>query len=332
MDFLHKWEKKWKGRAIPHLTRYIIMTYVAGYILMMVGSMTNSYDSISSMLTLMPSRILHGQVWRLVSWLLIPPNSLTRSAMDILTIIMLFVYYQLGSLLEQVWGDFLYNVYIFVGLIMTIIGAFLLYFATGVDYGAMFSTYYVSLSIFLGFAMTFPEQQMLFMFIIPIKIKYLAIVDIIYLVYSVIQAARFNLWLPVLVMILCSLAGTILFFFGTKGFKSLSKRGNDRTRAYRRQVQQARAASQRQSQSGWGTPGGQQGRPGQAGYGQQGRPQRSKIDRETFAAPPKIAIHRCAICGRTELDDPDLEFRFCSKCNGNYEYCADHLHSHEHVL
>ena len=45
----------------------------------------------------------------------------------------------------------------------------------------------------------------------------------------------------------------------------------------------------------------------------------------------QAAGRRCAVCGRTELDDPCLEFRFCSKCNGNYEYCQDHLFTHEHV-
>ena len=44
---------------------------------------------------------------------------------------------------------------------------------------------------------------------------------------------------------------------------------------------------------------------------------RSRVNPETGG----IAKHKCAICGRTELDDPNLEFRFCSKCNGNYEYC-----------
>ena len=43
------------------------------------------------------------------------------------------------------------------------------------------------------------------------------------------------------------------------------------------------------------------------------------------------AMHRCAVCGKTELDDPTLEFRFCSKCKGNYEYCQEHLFTHEHV-
>ena len=43
------------------------------------------------------------------------------------------------------------------------------------------------------------------------------------------------------------------------------------------------------------------------------------------------ARHRCAVCGRTELDDDTLDFRFCSKCEGNYEYCSDHLFTHQHV-
>ena len=44
-----------------------------------------------------------------------------------------------------------------------------------------------------------------------------------------------------------------------------------------------------------------------------------------------ITKHKCAVCGRTELDDPTLEFRFCSKCEGNYEYCQDHLFTHQHI-
>ena len=316
MDFLHKWENKYGRYAIPHLTRYIIMTYIAGYILMLIGGITGNYQSISSLLVLSPSRILHGQIWRIFSWVLIPPNSLTSSAYDLLTIIMLFVYYQLGSLLEKMWGDFLYNVYIFTGLVMTIIGAFLLYAATGQDFGALFSTYYVSLSIFLGFAMTFPEQRMLFMFFIPIKIKYLAIVDVAYLAYSVVQAGRYGLWLPVLVMILCSLAGTILFFFGT--------RKNGRI-YFKNRVQK----NYQQKMRGMGTA---------QSYRENTQPNRgntgagNKIDRTAFAGPGgKISVHRCAVCGRTELDAPDLEFRFCSKCNGNYEYCSDHLQNHIHV-
>ncbi|GFI65231.1 hypothetical protein IMSAG185_00826 [Lachnospiraceae bacterium] len=53
--------------------------------------------------------------------------------------------------------------------------------------------------------------------------------------------------------------------------------------------------------------------------------------RQDIRRNPKITTHKCAICGRTEEDDPNLEFRFCSKCNGNYEYCQNHLFTHEHV-
>ena len=311
MDFLHKWNQKYSKYAIPHLTRYIIMTYIAGYVLMLIGGIYGNYNAINSLLVLSWKGILRGQVWRIFSWLLIPPNSLTSSAYDLLTIIMLFVYYQLGSLLEKMWGDFLYNIYIFSGLIMTIIGALLLYLGTGTDFGAMFSTYYVSLSIFLGFAMTFPEQRMLLMFFIPIKVKYLAIVDIGYLIYSVVQYARYGLLVPAVVMIVCSLAGPILFFFGTRKNGVITLK-NQVQRKYQQKMHSGPYAGTR--------PGGTAGQAG------------SKIDRTTFAGPGgRMPVHRCAVCGRTELDAPDLDFRFCSKCNGNYEYCSDHLHNHIHV-
>ncbi len=314
MNFLQKMERKFGKYAIHHLTMYIIMTYVAGYILSMMQSVGGgSYGSITGLLMLSPSLILRGQIWRLVSWLLIPPSSL-----GIFTIIMLFCYYQLGTLLERTWGDFLYNVYIFFGLIMTVVGAFLLYFITGRDYGPMFTTYYVSLSIFLGFAMTFPDQQLLFMFIFPIKIKYLALIDLIYLAYEVITYFRYGAayGLPVLVMIICSLASTILFFFMTRRYSRFNPKERKRQRDFRRAMN-------------GGGPFGTQGRTGsgQAQYRTSGE----KIDRHTFGGGQKIAVHRCAVCGRTELDSPDLEFRFCSKCNGNYEYCQDHLYTHMHV-
>ncbi len=56
---------------------------------------------------------------------------------------------------------------------------------------------------------------------------------------------------------------------------------------------------------------------------------RAAYKRNTASAGP--VTHRCAICGRTPKDNPDLEFRYCSRCKGNYEYCNDHLFSHEHV-
>ena len=110
MNFLDKMERKYGRYALSHLTMYIIVTYIAGYIIQLAAPIMRQY------LTLEPYYILHGQIWRLVSWILIPPSSL-----DIFTIIMLFFYYSIGTSLERAWGDFKYNVYIYSGILMPII-------------------------------------------------------------------------------------------------------------------------------------------------------------------------------------------------------------------
>lgn len=47
--------------------------------------------------------------------------------------------------------------------------------------------------------------------------------------------------------------------------------------------------------------------------------------------PIQVAFHRCHVCGKTEVDDPEMEFRYCSSCKGHYEYCMDHLKNHTHI-
>ena len=116
MNFLNKMERKFGRYAIHNLSAYIIALNVAGYLLYFFAP-----ASIFSYLTLEPYYILHGQIWRLVTWILIPPES-----PGIFTIIMLFFYYSLGNSLEQTWGAFRYNVYIFMGMMSTVLGAFLL--------------------------------------------------------------------------------------------------------------------------------------------------------------------------------------------------------------
>lgn len=74
----------------------LIMCYVAGYVIELMGKAAG--NNLLGFLTLDPYRILHGQVWRLVTWVIVPPESL-----DIFTIIMLFFYYSLGTALERTW-------------------------------------------------------------------------------------------------------------------------------------------------------------------------------------------------------------------------------------
>ena len=139
MKFIDKLERKFGNRGIENLTIYIIVSYVLGYALMYIN------PGALSMLSLNVSEILHGQIWRLVTWIIYPPS--TSSALWFV-IAILFFYYPISASLERTWGSFRFTVYILSGMIFTVISAFILYFITGgvLDAylnGSQFSTYYI---------------------------------------------------------------------------------------------------------------------------------------------------------------------------------------------
>ena len=289
LKFLNKLERKIGKYAITNLSLYIIIAYVIGYILVLTGSV--------EFISLNPYYIARGQIWRIITWIIVPPSSL-----DIFTIIMLYFYYQIGSALERTWGAFRYNVYIFSGIIFTVVGAVVLYLITtangldGLAAGYLvsqgFSTYYINLSIFLAFAATYPNVQVLLFFVIPVKMKWMAYIDAVILAYQFIISGAAGR-----IAIVMSLLNFIVFFLGTRDFKRVSPKEMYRKKSFQR----ATAGAYTSSAGGGGRSTG-------------------------------ITKHKCAICGRTEKDSPDLEFRFCSKCNGNYEYCNEHLFTHKHIV
>lgn len=276
MNWLNKLERKFGRYAIHNLTLYLIGGYIIGFgVYMFVPNLLN-------LLTLEPAYILHGQIWRIISWVLIPPSGNIFT-----TVIMMLFYYSLGTALERTWGAFRYNVYIFSGILFTVIGAFLLYLIVGVDavgYGVFFSTYYINMSIFLAFAVSYPDMEVLLYFILPIKMKWMALVYAALTIYDLVRGNLFTR-----IAIIASLLNFIVFFLSSRNVKPYMPKEQMRKRKFKQE---------------------------------QERPHM------TYAGG---ARHRCAVCGRTELDDSNLEFRFCSKCNGNYEYCQDHLFTHEHV-
>ncbi|MBR4574576.1 MAG: hypothetical protein IKO16_06675 [Lachnospiraceae bacterium] len=284
---LNKLERKIGKYAIRNLSLYLIIAYAIGYFLSITGVM--------DIFSLNPYYFLKGQVWRIFTWILVPPSSIS-----IFTIIMLYFYYQLGNALERTWGVFRYNVYIFSGIIFTILGAFGLYALSTLNGGAPvdmgtavsrgFSTYYINLSIFLAFAATYPNIQVLLFFVIPVKVKWLAYLDVILLGYQFFFDPMIGM--SGRIAIIMSLLNFIVFFLSTRNYKRVSPKEVYRRRAYRTATREAASSS---------------GRSG-------------------------ITKHKCAICGRTEKDGDDLEFRFCSKCNGNYEYCNEHLFTHKHIV
>ena len=284
MKFIDKLERKFGRFGIPNLTIYMIVCYVIGYALIIVN------PGILNWLSLEPAYILRGQVWRLVTWVLYPPST---SGVLWFAIAVLFFYYPIGTSLERTIGTFKYTLYILSGVIFTILGAFILYFLLGgnVLVGNVFSTYYISLSTFLAYAMCYPDMQVLLMFIIPVKMKWMAIFYVVIVVYEMIQYVMAGAWYLV-IPIVASLLNFIIFYFGTKDFSRYNPKEIHRRNEFRRAME-----PQGRMKSGSGS----------------------------------VTKHKCAICGRTELDDPNLEFRFCSRCNGNYEYCQDHLFTHTHV-
>ena len=274
-NWLDKMERRFGRYAIRNLTMYLLAGYAIGYLLSFTMPQLLTY------FTLEPAQILKGQVWRLLSWVIIPPNDNI-----IFVIFMMLLYYSLGNTLESYWGAFRYNVYIFSGILFTVIGAFIVNGLIGgiTGFGSLYSTYYINMSIFLACASIMPDYQLLLYGIIPIKMKWFAILDVVLLAVDAVQGG-----LIIRIVIIASLLNFIIFFFCNRNLRGHSPKQAARRKKFQKQIS---------------------------------RPQNQ------YAGGAK---HRCAVCGRTELDNPTLEFRYCSKCNGNYEYCQDHLFTHEHV-
>ncbi|MDD3174243.1 MAG: hypothetical protein PHF63_11425 [Herbinix sp.] len=222
---------------------------------------------------------------------IIPINSLNGI---IWTAISIYFYYMIGNALERTWGAFRFNLYFFSGIIFNLLSSFLTYLVTG--YSVSPSLSFICGTMFFAFAAVYPNTQFMMYFLIPIKAKYLAWFQAalyLFQIYQYIIYGSFILIIPLLV----SLANFLIFFFATRNYQRISPGEYKRKANYRRQMNEGK----------------------NHGHVTQ------------FQGKNVITKHKCAVCGRTELDDDQLEFRFCSKCDGNYEYCMEHLFTHEHV-
>lgn len=293
MKSVSNFEKKFGKYAIKNLSLMLIMCYACGYLFQWI------HPDFLSYLYLNPYDIIfRGQIWRLFTWIVVPP-----SGFDFFTLLMLYFYYSIGTTLERTWGAYRYNVYLFSGALFTILGAFLLmgysmifqgdvvaYY--GAEYyftvlSTMFSTYYVNMSIFLAFAATFPNMQILLFFFIPIKVKIMGIIYGALLVYEFIvgYGSGHPLTTANRFVIGASLLNFVVFFLTSRGKIHMSPGQVKRSHDFKKDMKQA----------------------------------------------AKAARHKCAVCGRTDETNPELQFRFCSKCAGNFEYCEEHIFTHTHV-
>ena len=320
--FLMRMEQKYGKYALDNLPLLLVACSGIGYLLQM------AMPGVVEYLYLNPYLVLHGQIWRLFTWILVPDGGYGSGIYGMLMMVfVLYCYYILGCNLQFAMGKFRYNIYIFSGLIFTVIGSFVLYgvatfqFAEVIEYlgedGAkdvftiygttvldgksvllpaywfrQVSTSEIKMSMLLAIAAIYPDAVFRINFLIPIKAKWLG------LFYAAIMAYSFLMGdISTRIMLVASLLNFIVFFFATRDYRRISPKEQKRKMEYRQKVRQAQHVG----------------------------------NTATYQGRTVITRHKCAICGRTELDDENLEFRYCSKCEGNFEYCTDHLYTHEHV-
>ena len=189
--FLNKLERRLKGACIHNLMLYIVLGMLAIYLI----DFLRPGLALSSHLYLDMGLVAQGQVWRLITFIFLPPaTSIFWLAFS------LYFYYLIGSALEGQWGSFKFNIFYLVGILGSILSALLTGYA---------SNTYLNLSLFFAFAILYPDFQMMLFFFIPIKIKYLAILDAVLFLWQFIMGG----W-SVRISILFALANVALFFLG----------------------------------------------------------------------------------------------------------------------
>ncbi len=325
MKLMSKLERKFGKYAIRNLPLIMILMEAIGYTIGVVAPQILNY------LCFDPIAITSGQVWRLITWVLMPPSRL-----NIFTVIMLFFYYWIARTLANTWGDFYFNIYMLGGIIITDIGMMIAYpimnsigsmqsLLNLALMGSFVNMYYIQTSILLAFAFTYPNAQVLLYFIIPIKMSWLGIFQGIMLIYDFIQVKYAT---PRLVMLL-AVINMVVYFLCTKDLSRYHPKEFARRANYRKATGQSKGGfgfGSNRSQGNGNTSG-----PRPSANGNTGASTSRRSASNYTKIYPNGAHHKCTICGRTELDDENLEFRYCSKCEGSHEYCQDHLFTHQHI-
>lgn len=169
MKLIDNLDRKYRRYGIKNLMLYIVA--ITGLVYIMTYYDTSG--TISRKIILDPSLVLQGEVWRLVTYIFIPPNT-----SPLFLAFVLYFYYLVGSSLENEWGTFRFNLYYFIGIIGTTLSVFIT--------GSEGTAYYLNLSLFLAFAWIFPNYTLRIFFILPVKIKYLALLYLLYIGITIV--------------------------------------------------------------------------------------------------------------------------------------------------
>ena len=200
MSILERLERKLGRFAVPNLMKYICVMYALGFMIQISAPEFYYYY-----LDLDPEAILHGHIWRILTFLIFYPAS-TGFGSIFWAVIGIMVYYSIGRTLEYLWGNFRYNFFFFSGVILYNVAGILIYLVTGVS--LQLNPTYMGFSIFLAYALTLPDTVFYLYFFIPIKAKYLAVLEtLLYLSLLVVSPS-----LGGKLSIVLSFANVLLFF------------------------------------------------------------------------------------------------------------------------
>ncbi len=265
--------------GIPKLMLYVAIGNVVIFLLQMLTSAKNPNALI--FLTFQLSGLLKGEIWRVVTFIFFPP-----STNPFFLLISVYFYYWIGSILENAWGTGRFTIYYISGVVFTLIGAVLASLITGYYSMAVAGTYYVNLSMFLAFALLYPDVRVYLLFF-PVKVKWLAWVDIALFALGIISSVIRLDWAGVVLPIVALF--NLLIYAWPELLRLL---GIGRRKVAPQTVNFRKAVRQQEQQKGY--------------------------------------HHKCAVCGRTDADYPELQFRYCSKCAGYHCFCQDHIFAHVH--
>lgn len=221
---------------------------------------------------------------------------LTYSGGNILyTLIGLVCYYSLGRAMETVWGTCRFNLFYFTGVILMDVYCMI--------FGGYATVEYLNLSLFLGYATLYPDAHFLLFFIIPVRAWIFALFYLGITAYQVVILSVPYFLFPYNLFPLVALANYFLFFGADiKNVLPLSWR----VKASRKKQKPKTYAPQQPARKPIQFPSG-------------------------GAAQQEAYNHKCTVCGRTDVSHPDLEFRYCSRCNGYHCYCEEHISNHTHI-
>jgi hypothetical protein len=218
MALLNRLERIFGRFAIPNISLYLVL----GQVLFWSVTFLGFFDL--ERIALLPLAVQAGEVWRLVTFLLLPPNS-----HPVFIAFAWYMFWMMGSALEGYWGVFRYNLFIFLGWVLTVAAAWLFpsIYATNV---------FLAGGVFLAFAFLNPDFEFLIFFILPVKIKWLALIQWVFYGYALVVGS----W-PVRLAVLASVGNFLVFFAGD--LIQLIRTGR------RRMEHQARQAAVRESEN-----------------------------------------------------------------------------------